>query len=80
MVEERLQLHDHRSDERFPVTVSVGVLVAESVDRGVQADQLLTEAEEAVARAKEAGRNRVERANAILGRAVTQTRKAPSID
>ena len=80
MVQERLQLSDYRSEERFPVTVSVGVLVAEAVDRSVQADQLLVEAEEAVARAKKAGRNRVAHADAIIGRAVIQTRPGPLID
>ena len=80
MVQERLQLSDYRSEERFPVTVSVGVLVAETVDQSVQADQLLVEAEEAVARAKKAGRNRVAHAEAIIGRAVIKTRPAPLID
>lgn len=61
MVQERLQLHDHRSEEQFPVTVSVAVLIAPSVDRRMQAVQLLTDAEEALDRAKHAGRNRVER-------------------
>ncbi|OFW36571.1 MAG: hypothetical protein A3F70_11665 [Acidobacteria bacterium RIFCSPLOWO2_12_FULL_67_14] len=61
MVQERLQLHDHRSEEQFPVTVSVAVLIAKSVDRRMQATQLLTDAEEALDRAKHAGRNRVER-------------------
>ena len=80
MVGERLQLRDYRSDEQFPVTVSVGVLVAESVDRSVRADQLLLEAEEAVNRAKKAGPNRVEHAEAILGRPVTEARDGPSLD
>ena len=80
MVGERLQLHDYRSDQQFPVTVSVGVLIAESVDQSVRAEQLLTEAEEAVDRAKKAGRNRVERVDAIIGRAVTQPREGMSMD
>lgn len=66
-VQERLQLHDHRSDEDYQVTVSVGVVVAETVDRSVQAEQLLTDAEAAVDRAKQAGRTRVERVNASVG-------------
>ncbi len=61
MVQERLQLHDHRSEEQFPVTVSVAVLIARRVDRRMQAVQLLTDAEDALARAKQAGRNRIER-------------------
>ena len=79
-IQERLQLHDYRSDDQFPVTVSVGVLVAETVDQSVQADQLLVEAEEAVGRAKKAGHNRVEHAEAVIGRAVPQTREGSSID
>jgi diguanylate cyclase (GGDEF)-like protein len=61
-VEERLQVHDHRSDQQFPVTISVGVLVAESVERTVKAEQLIAAAERAIERAKQAGGNRVERA------------------
>jgi diguanylate cyclase (GGDEF)-like protein len=79
-IQERLQLHDYRSDDQFPVTVSVGVLVAETVDQSVQADQLLVEAKEAVSRAKLAGRNCIEHADAIIGRPVPQTREGPSID
>ena len=61
MVQERLALHDHVTEEQVDVTVSVAVLVAESIDASVRAEQLLEEAEHAVRRAKEAGRNRVER-------------------
>jgi diguanylate cyclase (GGDEF)-like protein len=61
MVEERLALQDHRTDEVVPVTVSVAALIAESVDASVNARQMLLQAEEAVRRAKAAGRNRVER-------------------
>ena len=66
-VEERLQLHDYRSEEQFPVTVSAGVLIKESVDQTVRAEQLLIEAEQAVDRAKKAGGNRVERVDAGVG-------------
>lgn len=66
-VEERLQLHDYRSEEQFPVTVSAGVLIKESVDQTVRAEQLLMEAEQAVDRAKKAGGNRVERVDAGVG-------------
>jgi diguanylate cyclase (GGDEF)-like protein len=72
MVEERLQLHDYRSEQQLPVTVSVGVLIADSVDQSVRAEQLLTEAEEAVDRAKKAGRNRVERVDGHWGIPLTQ--------
>jgi diguanylate cyclase (GGDEF)-like protein len=80
MVHERLQLHDYRSDQEFPVTVTAGVLIAETVDRSVRAEQLLTEAKEAVNRAKKAGRNRVERVDAVLGREVAPTREGMSMD
>lgn len=80
MVPDRLQLHDYRSDYQFPVTVSVGVLVAESVGQSVQAEQLMVEAEAAVDRAKKAGRNRVEHAVAGIGPAAPQTREGPSPD
>jgi len=80
MVQERLQIHDYRSDQQFPVTVTAGVLIAETVDRSVRADQLMTDAKEAVNRAKRAGRNRVERVDAVLGRAVAPTREGMSMD
>lgn len=80
MVEERLQLHDYRSEQQFPVTVSVGVLVAETVDKSVRAEQLLTEAKQAVDRAKQAGRNRVECVDAVIGRIVAPTREGMSMD
>ncbi|MBI4886637.1 MAG: GGDEF domain-containing protein [Acidobacteria bacterium] len=60
-VQERLQLHDHRSEEDFRVTLSVGVVIAAAVDRKVRAEQLLTLAYDAIDRAKKTGRNRVER-------------------
>ena len=40
-VQERLQVRDHRSDQQFAVTISVGVLVAESVSRGDTAAQFI---------------------------------------
>lgn len=79
-VQERLQLHDHRSDEQYQVTVSVGVLVAEIVDRSVKAEQLLTDALDAVRRAKQAGRNRVERVNASVGGPPAASRDPIKID
>lgn len=80
MVEGRLHLHDYRSEQQFPVTVSVGVLIAETVDKSVRAEQLLTEAKQAVDRAKQAGRNRVECADAVIGRTVAPTREGISMD
>jgi diguanylate cyclase (GGDEF)-like protein len=61
MVEEGLALHDHRSDRIVPVTVSVAVLIAELVDAEATAAEMLAQAQLALTRAKEAGRNRVER-------------------
>ena len=79
-VQERLQLHDHRSDQHFPVTISVGVLIAESVDQHIKAERLLADAEAAVGRAIVAGGNRVERAEAVVGGASAPTRDGPAID
>jgi len=66
-VQERLQIHDHRSDQQFPVTISIGVLVAEVVSRTARAEGLVAAAEEAIERAKLAGGNRVERAEPAAG-------------
>lgn len=60
-VQERLALRDHVTGDQVDVTVSVAVIVAESVDSTVHADQLMSDAEAAVRRAKAGGRNRVER-------------------
>ena len=67
-VEQRLELHDYRSAEQVPVTVSVGLLIAESVDQTIRADQLILEVKEAVNRAKQSGRNRVERVDVSVAR------------
>jgi diguanylate cyclase (GGDEF)-like protein len=61
MVEERLALRDYRSDRRVPVTVSVAVVIAEVINSDITAEQMLLHAEQAVHRAKHAGRNRVEK-------------------
>jgi len=42
--------------------------------------ELLADAEEAVGRAKKAGRNRVEYVAATVGRTATKTREGPSLD
>jgi diguanylate cyclase (GGDEF)-like protein len=70
----RIALHDYRSEEQVAVTVSVGVVFAESVDPKVRAEQLLDEAREAVLRAKMAGRNRVEKSEISVARGVTPPR------
>lgn len=79
-VQERLQLHDYRSDQESPVTISVAVLVVESVDRNVKAEQLVARAEAAIERARRSGGNRVERAESIVGRASVPTRDIVPID
>jgi diguanylate cyclase (GGDEF)-like protein len=61
MVEERLALRDYRTEQRVAVTVSVAVVIAEVIDVDVKVEQLMRQAEQAVHRAKHAGRNRVER-------------------
>jgi diguanylate cyclase (GGDEF)-like protein len=58
-VEERLALRDYRTEEHVQVTVSVAVLIGDGQNSN-HADQVLKQAEDAVARAKQAGRNRVE--------------------
>ncbi len=58
-VEERLALRDYRTEEQVQVTVSVAALIGDGQNSN-HSDQVLRQAEEAVARAKQAGRNRVE--------------------
>ena len=58
-VEERLALRDYRTEEQVQVTVSVAVLIGDGQNSN-HADAVLRQAEEAVERAKKAGRNRVE--------------------
>ncbi len=58
-VEERLALRDYRTEEQVQVTVSVAALIGDGQNSN-HADQVLRQAEEAITRAKQAGRNRVE--------------------
>ena len=58
-VEERLALRDYRTEAHVQVTVSVAALIGDGSNSN-QADLVLRQAEEAVARAKQSGRNRVE--------------------
>jgi diguanylate cyclase (GGDEF)-like protein len=58
-IEERLALRDYRTEEQVQVTVSVAVLIGDGQNSN-RADAVLRQAEEAVDRAKQAGRNRVE--------------------
>jgi diguanylate cyclase (GGDEF)-like protein/excisionase family DNA binding protein len=61
MVEERLALRDYKTEQRVQVTVSVAVVIAEAIDTDLKVEQLMRHAEQAVHRAKHAGRNRVEK-------------------
>jgi diguanylate cyclase (GGDEF)-like protein len=79
-VAERLELHDYRSEKQVPVTVSVGVVIAELLDQGIRADQLMLLAREAVDRAKQAGRNRVQRVDATVGRPANPARDRLPMD
>jgi GGDEF domain-containing protein len=79
-VEQRLELHDYRSEEQVPVTVSVGVLIAESVDQSVRAEQLMIAAKDAVDRAKEGGRNRVETVDASVAQSARPPRDTMPMD
>ncbi len=60
-VEERLVLRDYRTEERVTVTVSVAVVLAETIDADVKVADLMRLADQALHGAKHAGRNRVER-------------------
>jgi diguanylate cyclase (GGDEF)-like protein len=71
-VEERMALHDYRSEKSVAVTVTIGVVFAESVDRTIRAEQLFDEAQQAVQRAKSAGRNRVEKVEISAARPITR--------
>jgi diguanylate cyclase (GGDEF)-like protein len=76
-VEERLALRDYRTEEQVQVTVSVAVLIGDGIDSSVRADQILRLAEDAVRRAKAAGRNRVELAE-ISGMTVPRAERSRS--
>ena len=61
-VEERLGFTDHRNDQAVQVTVSAAVVNIEvSVGDVIDPERLMADAEAAVERAKQLGRNRVER-------------------
>lgn len=66
MVEERLTFRDYRTEERAPVTVSVAVASARALEgEPIDSARLKAAAEAALARAKTAGRNRVEHAEVL---------------
>jgi hypothetical protein len=50
------------------------------VDKSVRADQMMIEAKEAVDRAKQAGRNRIQSADVVVGRNVAPARAGMSMD
>jgi diguanylate cyclase (GGDEF)-like protein len=58
-VEERFALRDYRTEEQVKVTVSVAVLIGDGQSSN-HADQVLRQAEDLLAGAKNAGRNRME--------------------
>ncbi|MGH9144060.1 MAG: GGDEF domain-containing protein [Vicinamibacterales bacterium] len=67
-VEERLGFTDHRSDRPVAVTISAAVInVQVAVGNVIDPERLLAEAEAAVGRAKQQGRNRVERVDGYSG-------------
>lgn len=65
-VEERLGFTDHRNDQPVQVTVSAAVVnVAASPGDVIDPDRLVADAESAVERAKQQGRNRVVRVDTV---------------
>ena len=77
-VAERLGSTDHRSDRAVPVTLSAAVInVQVAVGDVIDPERLLADAEAAVERAKQQGRNRVERLDGYSGVLKAET-PAPS--
>jgi diguanylate cyclase (GGDEF)-like protein len=67
-VEERLGFTDHRTDRPVPVTISAAVInVLVPVGNVVDPERLLADTEAAIGRAKQQGRNRVERVDGYAG-------------
>jgi diguanylate cyclase (GGDEF)-like protein len=67
-VAERLGFTDHRSDQAVPVTISAAVLNLQvAIGDVIDPERLLADAEAAVERAKQQGRNRVERVDGYSG-------------
>jgi diguanylate cyclase (GGDEF)-like protein len=70
-VAERLGFTDHRNDQAVPVTVSAAVVnIAVTAGDVIDPDRLMADAEATVERAKQLGRNRVER---LDGRSASRT-------
>ena len=80
MIADRLELRDHRSEAPMAVTISVGLLLVESADKSFRAEQLLAKAKEAVVRAKQEGRNRVEHVSMAATRAAAPARDRLPMD
>jgi diguanylate cyclase (GGDEF)-like protein len=76
-VEERLALRDYRTEERVPVTVSVGVLIGIG-QFAVHAEQVLRQAENVVRQSKLTGRNRVEVVE-VSGTRMPRPARAPRV-
>ena len=73
-VAERLGFTDHRSDRVVPVTLSAAVInVQVAVGDVIDPERLMADAEAAVERAKQQGRNRVERVDGYSGVLKTET-------
>jgi diguanylate cyclase (GGDEF)-like protein len=67
-VEERLGFTDHRSDRLVPVTLSAAVINVQAlVGNVIDPERLMADADAAVGRAKQQGRNRVERVDGYVG-------------
>lgn len=78
-VEERLGFTDHRSEKVVPVTVSAAVVTVHGKGpSSIDAERLLNDAEAAMVRAKEQGRNRVE---SVTGTSASRTlpHNSPSV-
>jgi diguanylate cyclase (GGDEF)-like protein len=73
-VEERLGFTDHRSDRHVSVTISAAVVnVQVAVGNVIDPERLLADAEAAVGRAKQQGRNRVESVDGYSGAGRAET-------
>jgi diguanylate cyclase (GGDEF)-like protein len=67
-VEERLEFKDHRDDSTVKVTLSAAVInLRAAVGEVIDPERLLADAEQIVERAKQHGRNRVERVDGYGG-------------
>ena len=79
MVQQRLVLVDHKTDSTIRVTVSAAAVGTDLVQTGMDARQMVTEAEAAVVRAKMEGGNRTE-AVALVPTTVTIIGAATLLD